>query len=237
MFLSDVSIKRPVFASVLGLLLIVFGIVAFLRLPLREYPDIDAPIVTIDTRYAGASANVVETRVTKPIEDQIAGVEGIRFINSSSSDGRSRISVEFNIDRDIDAAANDLRDRVQGVLDNLPPESDPPEIEKADSNDDIIVWLNLASDDMTTPEISDYAERFLVDRFSALDGVARVRVGGSKNYAMRVWIDRRALAARDLTVSEIESALRSENIEAPSGKPRIKYTYILSPYRPPLPDG
>jgi multidrug efflux pump len=217
MLLSDVSVKRPVFASVIALILVIFGIVAFERLPLREYPDIDAPIVSIDTRYAGASANVVETRITQIIEDRIAGVEGIRFINSNSTDGRSRISVEFGIDQDIDVAANDIRDRISGVLDNLPEEADPPEVEKADSNDDVIIWLNLAAENLTTPELSDYADRYLVDRFSAVDGVARVRVGGSRNYALRVWIDRRALAARGLTVTEIERALRSENIEAPAG--------------------
>ncbi len=217
MLLSDVSVKRPVFASVLALLLIVFGVVSFDRLALREYPDIDAPVVTIDTRYPGASANVIETRVTQVIEDRIAGVEGMRFIESRSTDGRSRISIEFAVGQDINAAANDVRDRVQGVLDNLPQEADPPEIQKEDGNDEVIMWLNLASETLSTPELSDFAERFLVDRFSALDGVARVRVGGSRTYAMRVWIDRRALAARGLAVSDIERALRSENIEAPAG--------------------
>ena len=217
MILSDVSVKRPVFASVISLVLIIFGVISFDRLSLREYPDIDAPIVSIDTRYAGASASIVETRITQIIEDRIAGVEGIRFMNSSSRDGRSRISIEFGIDQDIDAAANDIRDRISGVLDNLPEEADPPEVEKADSNDDVIIWLNLAGEDMTVPELSDYAERYLVDRFSAVDGVARVRVGGSRNYALRVWIDRRQLAARNLTVASIENALRSENIEAPAG--------------------
>lgn len=217
MLLSDTSIKRPVFASVLALILVIFGLVSFERLPLREYPDIDAPIVSIDTRYPGASASVVETRITQIIEDRIAGVEGIRYIDSNSSDGRSRISVEFGIDQDIDVAANDIRDRISGVMDNLPEDTDPPEVEKADSNDDVIIWLNLASETMTTPELSDYAQRYLVDRFSALDGVARVRVGGSRDYALRVWIDRRKLAARNLTVSEIIQALRSENIEAPAG--------------------
>ena len=217
MLLSDISVKRPVFASVLSLILIIFGLVAYNRLPLREYPDIDATIVSIDTRYPGASANVIETRITRVIEDRIAGVSGIRFINSNSTDGRSRISIEFSIDQDIDAAANDIRDRVSGVLDQLPPEADPPEIEKADANDDVIIWLNLASDNLTTPELSDYADRFLVDRFSTLDGVARVRVGGARDYALRIWIDRRALASRNLAVSDIERALRSENIEAPAG--------------------
>ncbi len=217
MILSDTAIKRPVFAAVIALMLVIFGIVSFDRLSLREYPDIDAPIVSIDTRYAGASASVVETRVTQIIEDRIAGVEGIRSIDSTSSDGRSRITVEFGVNQDIDVAANDIRDRISGVLDNLPEDADPPEVEKADSNDDVIIWLNLAAENLTTPEISDYAERFLVDRFSALDGVARVRVGGSRNYALRVWIDRRELAARNLTVSDIERALRQENIEAPAG--------------------
>ncbi|HCX12117.1 MAG TPA: multidrug transporter AcrB, partial [Hyphomonas sp.] len=162
MLLSDTSIKRPVFASVLALILVIFGMVAFDRLPLREYPDIDAPIVSIDTNYPGASASVVETRITQIIEDRIAGVEGIRYIDSNSSDGRSRISVEFGIDQDIDVAANDIRDRISGVLDNLPEDTDPPEVEKADSNDDVIIWLNLASEAMTTPELSDYAQRYLV---------------------------------------------------------------------------
>lgn len=217
MLISDTAIKRPVFASVIALVLVIFGFVSFDRLSLREYPDIDAPIVSIDTRYPGASANVVETRITQVIEDRIAGVEGIRFIDSNSSDGRSRISIEFGVTQDIDVAANDIRDRISGVLDNLPEEADPPEVEKADSNDDVIIWLNLVAEDMTTPEISDYAERYIVDRFSAVDGVARVRVGGSRNYALRIWIDRRALAARNLTVSDIEQALRRENIEAPAG--------------------
>ncbi|HPF24500.1 MAG TPA: efflux RND transporter permease subunit, partial [Hyphomonas sp.] len=217
MLLSDVSIKRPVFASVISLVLVIFGIVSFMRLPLREYPDIDAPIVNIQTNYPGASANVVETRITRIIEDSIAGVSGIRFIDSNSSDGRSSISVEFSVSVDIDAAANDIRDRVSTVLNVLPDEADPPEIQKADNNEDVVLWLNLASDNMTTPELSDYADRYLVDRFSALDGVARVRVGGDRAYALRVWIDRRALAARGLTASDIETALRRENVEAPAG--------------------
>lgn len=217
MLLSDVSIKRPVFASVLSLLLIAFGIVAFERLPLREYPDIDPPVVTIDTSYPGASANVVESRITKIIEERIAGVEGVNFMESSSSDGRSSISIEFNTGRDIDGAANDIRDRISGILSNLPEEADPPEVQKADSSDDVILWLNLASESMSVPELTDYADRYLVDRFSVLDGVARIRIGGQQTYAMRVWIDRVALAARNLTVADIENALRAENVELPAG--------------------
>lgn len=217
MLLSDISVTRPVFASVVSLLLVIFGVVAFDRLSLREYPDIDPPVVSVETSYPGAAANIVESRITQVIEDRIAGVEGIRFIDSSSADGRSSINVEFSIDRDIDSAANDIRDRVSGILDDLPDEADPPEIRKVDSNEDVIMWLNLASDRMTVPELTDYADRYLVDRFSVLDGVARVRIGGGQRYAMRVWIDRAALAARNLTVADVEQALRAENVELPAG--------------------
>ena len=217
MILSDVSVRRPVLAAVLSLLLIAFGLVAFDRLPLREFPNIDPPVVSIDTVYRGASADVVESRVTRIIEDRIAGVEGIRFIESSSEDGRSRISVEFDVDRDIDAAANDIRDRVSGVLDELPEEAEPPDIQKASSDDDVIMWLNLASDRLTVPALTDYAERYLLDRFSVLDGVARVRIGGQQSYAMRVWLDRNKLAARGITVADVENALRAENVELPAG--------------------
>ena len=217
MILSDVAVKRPVFAAVLSLLLIAFGLVAFDRLPLREYPDIDSPVVSVETLYPGAAANVVESRITQLIEDRIAGVEGIRFVESVSEDGRSNITVEFGVDRDIDGAANDIRDRVSTVLDDLPDESDPPEIQKVDSNEDVIMWLNLVSPGMSVPELSDYARRYLVDRFSVLDGVARVRVGGSQTFAMRVWLDRQQLAARGLSVSDVENALRAENLELPAG--------------------
>lgn len=217
MKLSDISITRPVFASVVSLLLLAFGIVSFLQMPLREYPDIDPPVVSIDTLYTGAAASVVETRITQPIEDRIAGIEGINFINSTSTDGRSRISIEFTTARNIDDAANDIRDRVSGLLDNLPEEADPPTIEKTDSNDDVIIWISLTSDDMSVIEITDYAQRYLVDRFSILPGVARVRIGGGLDYAMRIWLDRNKMAARGLTVSDVENALRSENIELPAG--------------------
>lgn len=217
MIISDTCIKRPVFASVISLLLIAFGLLAFDRLSLREYPDIDSPVVSIRTDYPGAAANVVESRITEVIEDRVSGLEGIRFIQSASEDGRSRINIEFDLSRDIDAAANDVRDRISRVLDSLPPEADIPDVQKVDSNEDVIMWLNLTSDNMTAPELTDYAERYLVDRFSVVDGVARVRLGGGQSYAMRVWIDRVQLAAHDLTVADIESALRSENIELPAG--------------------
>ena len=217
MIISDVSVKRPVFASVISLLLIAFGLVSFDRLSLREYPDIDPPIVTVEVEYPGAPANVVETRITEIIEERIAGVEGIEFIESSSQDGESSVTIEFSINRDVNEAANDVRDRVSGIQDNLPEEAEPPEVQKVDSNDDVIIWQNLSSDRMSVPELTDYAERYLVDQYSALDGVARIRVGGGLRYAMRIWLDRQALAARNLSVSDVENALRSENVELPAG--------------------
>lgn len=217
MLLSDISVKRPVFASVISLLLIAFGFVSFTRLSLREYPAIDPPVVSISVNYPGASASIVEARVTQLIENRISGVEGIEFMDSSSSDGSSRVTLEFDINRDIDDAANDVRDRVSGILDNLPEEADPPEVQKANSDDEVIVWYNLTSDTLTVPELTDYAERYLLERFSVLDGVANVRIGGAQTYAMRVWLDRKELAARGLTTNDVESALRSENVELPAG--------------------
>ncbi len=217
MFLSDASVKRPVLATVASLLLVAFGIISFERLPLRQYPDIDPPVVSVETAYPGASASVVETRITKLIEERISGIEGIAFIESTSEDGESQVNVEFKTGRDVDAAANDIRDRVSGILDDLPDEADPPEIRKVDSNQDVILWLNLTGEGYTVPELTDFAERYLVDRFSILDGVARVRVGGSQSYAMRIWLDRKAMAARGLTTADIENALRSGNVELPAG--------------------
>ncbi len=224
MWLSDTSVTRPVFAAVLALLLIAFGLVAYDRLPLREYPDIDPPIVSVEVTYPGAAANVVESRITELIEQRIAGIEGIKYITSSSSDGRSEVTIEFNVNRDIDAAANDVRDRVSGILDDLPLEADAPEIQKVDSNQDVIMWLNLVSTELSVPELTDYAERYLVDRFSIVDGVARVRVGGAQSYAIRIWLDRQALAARGLTTNDVEEALRAENVELPAGSIESRQT-------------
>ncbi|WP_280567670.1 efflux RND transporter permease subunit [Chromohalobacter sp. 296-RDG] len=217
MRLSDTAIQRPVLATVFALLLIAFGILALERLPVQEYPAIDPPVVSVETNYPGASANIVETRITQVIEDRIAGIEGIDLIESTSSDGESEIDITFSLDRDIEAAANDIRDRVSGVSDNLPEEADPPEVEKSDSSDDVIMWLSLTAEGYSVPELTDYANRYLVDRFSTQTGVSRVRVGGGKEYAMRVWLKRNALAARDLTVSDVEGALRAENVELPAG--------------------
>ena len=220
MKISEFSVRRPVFAIVISLMLLVLGLVALGRLwqTVREFPDINPPIVSIDTRYRGAAADIVETKITQPIEDRIAGVEMIDKLRSSSADERSRVTVEFDLDRNVDEAANDIRDRVGRVIDDLPVEAEAPEIAKSDSNADPIIYLALASDSMNVLELTDYAERNIVDRFSALPGVARVNLAGSRRYAMRIWIDRQALAARGLTVTEIEGALRRENIQVPAGR-------------------
>ncbi len=218
MFISDISVRRPVFATVISMLLVILGLAALSKLPVRQYPDIDRPVVSVETTYRGASAEVVETKVTQVIEDVIAGIEGIEALDSTSRDERSDIRIEFNLERDVDAAANDVRDRVARVLDQLPQEADPPEIAKSDSSSEAVMYLNLTSNVFSGLELTDYAERFLVDRFSTVPGVARVRISGARRYAMRIWLDREALAARSLTVMDVESALRAENIELPAGR-------------------
>lgn len=218
MLLSDVSVKRPVFATVINLLLIIFGVVAFSMLSLREYPDIDPPIVSVSTTYTGASANIVETRITQLLEDRISGIEGIKNVTSTSRNGRSDITIEFKLSRDIDAAANDVRERVSRALNNLPDQADPPEVSKANSDESAVVWYNLRSTNLNTMELTDYAERVLVDRLSIVDGVARVQIGGGRRYAMKVFLDRNAMAARGITVSDVEQVIRAENVELPAGE-------------------
>ncbi|MEM6850879.1 MAG: efflux RND transporter permease subunit [Pseudomonadota bacterium] len=217
MVLSDVAVRRPVLAAVFSLLLIVFGLISFTRLPLRELPKIDPPIVSIDTTYPGASASIVETRITQVIEDQLTGIEGVKYIRATSQDTRSSITVEFELNRDIDDAANDVRDAVARAADGLPEEADPPEVVKEDADADPIMWLNMASTTLSRTELSDYAARFIVRRLGVVDGVARVRIGGEQRPAVLVRLDRTALAARGLTPLDVEAALRAENVELPAG--------------------
>lgn len=218
MKLSDLSIKRPVLAVVMSLLLIVLGVMSFMRLTLRELPNIDPPVVSVDVTYPGASAAVVETRVTQILEDALAGIEGIETIESRSSNGRSQVTIEFTLTRDIEAAANDVRDKVSRVMDRMPDEADPPEVQKVEADADVILWLNMSSTKMDTLQLTDYADRYIVDQLSALDGVAQVRISGAQRYAMRIWLDRAAMAARGITAGDVEAALRRENIELPAGR-------------------
>jgi multidrug efflux pump len=218
MKLSDLSIKRPVLATVMSLLLLTLGVMAFTRLTLRELPAIDPPIVSVQVTYPGASAAVVETRITQILEDALSGLEGVDMLESRSNNGRASVSIEFSLDRDIEAAANDIRDAVSRVMNRMPEEADPPQIEKVEADADPILWLNMSSTEMDTLELSDYADRYVVDQLSAIDGVAQIRIGGEQRYSMRVWIDRKALAARGLTVADVEQALQRENVELPAGR-------------------
>jgi multidrug efflux pump len=218
MILSDISVRRPVFAMVVSMLLTIIGVMALSRLTVRETPNVQPPVVSIDTVYRGASAAVVESKITQVIENQIAGLEGVETLRSSSFDERSRITIEFALDRDIESAANDVRDRVARVVRQLPDEADQPQIAKVDTSSDAVMWLALTSDTRSQLELTDYADRYLVDRLSVVPGVATVRIGGERRYAMRVWLDRKALAARRLTVQDIEDALRQENVELPAGR-------------------
>ena len=187
MKISEFSVHRPVFAIVISLLLLVVGLVCLSRLwqTVREFPDINPPIVSIDTSYRGASAQIVETKITQPIEDRIAGVELIDKLRSSSAHERSRITVEFDLERNVDEAANDIRDRVGRVIDDLPVEADPPEIAKADSNDDPIIYLNLSSSTMNVLDLTDFAERNIVDGVAPQTGGARVNLTGARREALR----------------------------------------------------
>ncbi len=218
MWLSDQAVKRPIFATVLNLLLVVFGIFSIAQLSVREYPDIDIPVISVETFYTGASAGIVETQVTQILENQLAGIEGVRRITSASQEGRSSINIEFELSRDIDVGANDVRDRVSRVLGDLPEQADAPRIQKADADASPIVWFVLTSDRMTNLELSDYATRYIVDQLRTVDGVADLRLGGSLDYAMRVEIDRFELAARGLTAEDVENALRNQNVERPAGR-------------------
>ena len=208
MLISDLSVRRPVFAAVVSLILVILGLMSLQSMPTREYPDIQRPIVSISTNYRGAASDIVERRVTQVIEDQVAGISGIDKISSVSFDERSRITIEFTLDRDVDSAANDVRDRVSRVLGNLPDEADPPEVTKQDSSASPSLWMDLSSDTHSIMELTDYAKRHLVDALSVVEGVGNVWGGGRRAQAMRIWVDPKRLAARGLTVTDIEDALR-----------------------------
>jgi len=217
MMLSDISVRRPVFAAVAAIILCVVGFASFTSLTVRELPSVDPPVVGISTNYRGASAEVIEERITEVIERQIAGIEGIDRINSASRDGSSRINISFKLDRDLDDAANDVRDAVSRVSAQLPEQADPPQIQKANADSSPIMFLNLTSTSMNRLQLSDYAQRYLVERLSTVPGVANVGVGGAQFYSMRIWLNPDAMAARGITVEDVEAALNSQNAELPAG--------------------
>ncbi|HKL66203.1 MAG TPA: efflux RND transporter permease subunit [Roseovarius sp.] len=218
MTLSDISVRRPVLAAVMSLLIVIFGLAALRGLPVRELPDVDNAVVTVTTTYRGAAPEVIDTDLTETIEGAIATISGIRTISSESRQGRSRVTIEFDSGVDIDVAANDVRDAVGRVRGELPEEADEPEVVKSDADADPVMRIAVTSDRMTTAEITDYVDRLIVDRIATLDGVANVNLVGERPFAVRIWLDRRALAARNLTVSDVEAALRRNNIELPAGE-------------------
>ena len=218
MLISDVSVRRPVFAAVISLILLIVGLMSLQSMSVREYPDIQRPIVSISTNYRGAASDIVERRVTQVLEDQLAGISGITKVSSRSFDERSSITLEFSSETDVDTAANDVRDRVGRVLGMLPDEAESPEVSKRDNDSQSTMWINVSSNTRSLMEVSDFADRYIVDALSVVEGVAYVRSSGIRRPAMRIWVDTKRLAARSLTVTDIEDALRRENVQIPSGR-------------------
>ncbi len=218
MYLTDLSIRRPAFSWVLSLILVVFGAFVFWKLPVRELPSgLQPPVVQVQVEYASASAPIVDESVTQVLEDVIGGAEGIKNIDSKSENGKSTINIEFDTKIDLDDAANDIRERVARVVSRLPSESDPPRILKQSAGFSTTMWIALTSATWSDLELGDYAERYLVDKFSSVRNVGRIRTGGLRELSIRVWIDPIKLAANNITVQEVESALRDENVRLPAG--------------------
>ncbi len=218
MNIASLSIRRPVLASVLSIVLLLFGAVGFSLLGLREYPSVDPPIVNVSTSYVGANADVIATMITEPLEESINGIAGIRTLTSSSSDGRSSITVEFNIDEDMEAAANDVRDRVSRVLNRLPQDCDPPVVVKQDADADAILSLALQSDNRSLIELTDFAINVFKERLQTISGVSDIRIFGEKRYAMRLQLYPERLTAFQIAPTDIRNALTRENVELPSGR-------------------
>ena len=218
MVISDICIRRPVFATVMSLLLVLIGLVAYQRLTVREYPHIDPPVVNVATTYTGASAEIIESQVTQVLEDSLAGIEGIDYIKSINRPERSQITIKFDLDRDPDGATSDVRDRVGRVRDRLPDEIDEPIIQKVEADASPIMYLAFSSSSHSALEITDFADRYVKDRLQTLSGVAEVRIFGERRYSMRLWLDPFRLAAYKLTPQDVEDALERQNVEVPAGR-------------------
>src|SRR3954452_22476165 len=219
MNISELSLKRPVLATVLNLGIILFGVVGFTFLAVRDYPAIDPPIISVNTNYTGANPDIIESQITEPIEKEINGIPGIRTITSSSSQGSSYITVEFNLGVDLEAAASDVRDKVGRAARNLPQDIDAaPIVTKADANSDFILILAVQSRTKSLLELSDYAENVLQQQLQTINQVSAVNLFGQKRYAMRIWINPDKLNAYGIAFTDVRTALNSENIELPPGK-------------------
>lgn len=218
MSLSSISIQRPVFTIVLNIVIIIFGYIGFNFLGVREYPSIESPVITVNTRYVGANAEIIESQITEPLEEAINGIAGVTSITSTSRDGSSSISVEFALEVDLETAANDVRDKVSGALDRLPPDADPPRIAKADVDGGVIIALNAKSSKRSLLDLNAIGESLIKERLQTIPGVSEVQVWGEKRYAMRLEIDLAKLAAYQITPLEVRTALSRENVELPSGR-------------------
>lgn len=219
MSLSTLSIKRPVLTIVMNVAIVLFGIIGFTYLGLREFPSIDPAVISVRTNYAGANADIIESQITEPLEKAINSIDGIRNISSSSNQGFSNIDIEFNLDKDLEEAANDVRDKVSQAIRSLPQDIDaPPVVSKADANSDAIISMTVQSDVKNVLELSDYAENVIAPRLQTIPGVSSVQIWGQRKYAMRLWIDPIKLASYGATVSDVRIALASQNVELPSGK-------------------
>ena len=219
MGLPSFSLRRPVFAIVLNIVIILFGVIGYSFLGVREYPAIDPPVITVRTNYTGANADIIETQITEPLERAINGVEGIRTVSSASNQGSSVITVEFNLSANLETAANDVRDKVSQAVKSLPQDIDaPPVVSKADANSDAIISMTVQSNTRNILELNDYAVNVLQERLQTIPGVSGVQIWGQKNYAMRLWIDPQKLAAYQLTPLDVQTALTAENVELPTGK-------------------
>lgn len=219
MSLSTLSIKRPVLTIVMNVAIVLFGIIGFTYLGLREFPSIDPAVISVRTNYAGANADIIESQITEPLEKAINSIDGIRNISSSSNQGFSNIDIEFNLEKDLEEAANDVRDKVSQAIRSLPQDIDaPPVVSKADANSDPIISMTVQSDIKNVLELSDYAENVIAPRLQTIPGVSSVQIWGQRKYAMRLWIDPLKLASYGATVSDVRVALASQNVELPSGK-------------------
>jgi len=218
MHVSELTVKRPVLASVISLFLVLIGIISYDKLTIREYPDIDKPVITVSTIYRGASAEIMERDVTQVLEDSISGISDIKEIKSDSKNEFSSIKIEFNLNRDMDSAANDVREKVSRVLSLLPKESNQPRVSKSDTDARAVMWIGFSSDQLSAIELNDYLDRNIIDRLSILPGVASITIGGERKYAIRVWLDPDKMSSRNITVTDILRAINSENIEKPAGR-------------------
>jgi multidrug efflux pump len=216
--LYELSVRRPVLATVMSLVIVIFGIISFTFLGVREFPSVDSPVITVSTSYAGANASVVESQITEPLEESVNGIEGIRSLVSTTREGRSTIQVEFGLGEDLDRAANDVRDRVSRVMSRLPPDVDPPQISKASDDESPIIFLAVYSDQRNLLELTRVAEEQFAERFQTVPGVSRVDIWGQRRYAMRLRLDPQRLGAYRLSLNEVRQALARENVELPSGR-------------------